>query len=408
MTRKDQASPGVAAQTVAAEAHKASTPEQRISTTPPPFDPSDGQFVRNIRDTTGIDDAELRTSMEQAGWIEHFPAFADENDVVIVGHRRMKIAAELGIEPVIHKLVFGEGEEADAKRLRLATASNIGGQGMSQNDRRRIAEYLYTKQSWTMARIAGALNVGITTVHRDLEGFSSVEKPPRPKGGRPKGSGKPRNEPKPAADDDGEPLIPDRAIIKERMQRAYFIDAVDLMDKMSKATRAKFFDYLEKHWHPATPEEQASSLTRSTQGGGDDGEPRLDVSEIGRLRGEITKLKSDIAKLKMMLAEEPDAAKLRKKVVDQNVELEGRRKAMKALAKERDKLAKQVARYAARYTDEFHAALRLATRKNYAVLVKANHSDRAKHCTAAELAEAERLIIALMPLFQGKDDGEAV
>jgi len=37
------------------------------------------------------------------------------------------------------------------------------------------------------------------------------------------------------------------------------------------------------------------------------------------LRGENAKLKSDIIKLKAMLQEEPDAAKLRKKVVDQQV-----------------------------------------------------------------------------------------
>src|SRR5262249_25534755 len=40
-------------------------------------------------------------------------------------------------------------------------------------------------------------------------------------------------------------------------------------------------------------------------------------SEVGKLRAEIGRLKSDIIKLKMMLQEEPDAAKLRKEVVDQ-------------------------------------------------------------------------------------------
>ena len=39
-----------------------------------------------------------------------------------------------------------------------------------------------------MQRIAQALGVAVGTVHNDLEGFSTPEKPSRPKGGRPKGS----------------------------------------------------------------------------------------------------------------------------------------------------------------------------------------------------------------------------
>jgi hypothetical protein len=39
-----------------------------------------------------------------------------------------------------------------------------------------------------MECIAEALNVSHQTIGRDLEGLSIVDKPPRPKGGRPKGS----------------------------------------------------------------------------------------------------------------------------------------------------------------------------------------------------------------------------
>ena len=38
-----------------------------------------------------------------------------------------------------------------------------------------------------MERIGEALDVSNQTVGRDLGGFSTMEKPPRPKGGRPKG-----------------------------------------------------------------------------------------------------------------------------------------------------------------------------------------------------------------------------
>src|SRR6516165_3303653 len=68
-------------------------------------------------------------------------------------------------------------------------------------------------------------------------------------------------------------------------------------------------------------------LTRSTRDG-----TRPELTEIGRLRAEISRLKSDIAKLKMALQEDPDAAKLRKKVVDQQVEMASMRQVMKKIA----------------------------------------------------------------------------
>src|SRR6516225_9553444 len=109
------------------------------------FDPDGGAFAENIRKLTG-DDSALRESMKHLGWLEQLPAWADENGVVIIGHRRMKIAKELGINPVIQKYKFGNGDEADAKRLQLAIASNTGGKELTPKDRQRIAEYLYTKE----------------------------------------------------------------------------------------------------------------------------------------------------------------------------------------------------------------------------------------------------------------------
>jgi hypothetical protein len=55
-------------------------------------------------------------------------------------------------------------------------------------NRKRMAERLYGTGDWTMERIATALGVGKSTVARDLQGFPTVGKPPRPKGGRPKGA----------------------------------------------------------------------------------------------------------------------------------------------------------------------------------------------------------------------------
>jgi len=65
--------------------------------------------------------------------------------------------------------------------------SNIGGQPLTKKDRQHLAEYLYGR-GWTMERIGEGLGVSNQTIGRDLGGFSTMEKPPRPKGGRPKGS----------------------------------------------------------------------------------------------------------------------------------------------------------------------------------------------------------------------------
>src|SRR5262249_39832905 len=123
---------------------------------------------------------------------------------------------------------------------------------------------------------------------------------------------------------------------------------------------------------------------------------RQEFGEIGKLRAEIGKLKSDIIKLKMMLQEEPNAAKLRKKIVDQQVEMASMRQAMRRVAKERDKYQARVQAYA---KPKHREARRLLTRENYNAIIKVMHSDRAKHVTPAELAEAERVAVALRPLF---------
>jgi hypothetical protein len=142
---------------------------------------------------------------------------------------------------------------------------------------------------------------------------------------------------------------------------------------------------------PAKPDGR-SQLTRSY--------PReageLDFSEVGKLRAENGKLKSDIFKLKAMLQLDPDAAKLRKKVVDQQVEMAGLRRVLKQTAKERDKYRHRVV---GKFGEKYRAAQWLLTRKNHNLLANALHPDRLKQCTPEELAEAQRLAVALRPLF---------
>jgi hypothetical protein len=122
----------------------------------------------------------------------------------------------------------------------------------------------------------------------------------------------------------------------------------------------------------------------------------VEFTEIGRLRAEIGRLKSDITKLRMMLQEEPDATKLRKKVIDQQVQVALLRRELRMVVKERNEYRVRVKAYKQLKHQE---ARRLLTGPNYRGIVKALHSDRAKHVTAAELVTAERLFIALRPLF---------
>jgi ParB-like chromosome segregation protein Spo0J len=144
-------------------------------------------ITKNIRIEIG-DLTELSESMKTFGWRKELPALADEDGFVLVGHRRMKVAKELGIAPIIQTLTFGKGDEADAERVKLALASNLGGQPMTKQDRKRIAEHLYGEKQWTMQRIAEALNVTHKTISKDLEGFVPEVQTARPKGGRPKGT----------------------------------------------------------------------------------------------------------------------------------------------------------------------------------------------------------------------------
>jgi len=65
--------------------------------------------------------------------------------------------------------------------------------------------------------------------------------------------------------------------------------------------------------------------------------PRQEFGEVAKLQAEIRKLQSDLRKLKAMLEEQPDLTKLRQKIVDQQVEMVAMRRAMKEIAKERDK-----------------------------------------------------------------------
>ncbi len=160
---------------------------KRLHLNPPPlvlrdaFSEVSGEFHKNIR-LPGRDDlGELRESMRAWGWIPEFPAIKDERGTIIVGHRRIAVAEELGIQPFVKTIDCGRGDAGDAKRFKYALASNIGFKPMTPTERGRIAEYLYKDREWSMERIGEALNVDQRTISRDLDTVSKTTKRGRPR-----------------------------------------------------------------------------------------------------------------------------------------------------------------------------------------------------------------------------------
>jgi hypothetical protein len=98
-----------------------------------------------------------------------------------VGAAAVVAAAEQG------KLALPEAEAATDPDLSWLEAGRPLAAPLTPAIRKRLAEQLYGSGSWTMQRIAKALGVSAMQVSRDLDGFNSALKPPRPKGGRPKG-----------------------------------------------------------------------------------------------------------------------------------------------------------------------------------------------------------------------------
>ncbi len=148
------------------------------------------------------DDADLKESLQAHGWVKHFPALKDEHGVVLVGNRRLRIAKELGIEPVIKILALGEGANADAERFRVAIVSNLGGKPMSKDERQKLAVYLFKARNWTQQRISEGLGVHQSTVAHYLDDIYAdrinVEDRGTDSLGRKKSTGRPKGKaPKP-------------------------------------------------------------------------------------------------------------------------------------------------------------------------------------------------------------------
>jgi ParB-like chromosome segregation protein Spo0J len=182
-----------------------------------PFNPmAGGVFAANVRigkahKANPPEDDILRESMRENGWLDGHPAVVDERGAVVTGHRRLRIAQELGIEPRLERIIFGSGDEGDIARLKLAWWSNEGGKPYTPSDRQAVAAYL-RERGWTQASIAEALHVVQQTISDDLRkaeqqnlitgsGNQNVQNgtvgPGSGSGGRRRGAGRPRKNPRP-------------------------------------------------------------------------------------------------------------------------------------------------------------------------------------------------------------------
>jgi ParB-like chromosome segregation protein Spo0J len=165
---------------------------EEISVLKSPFDPmlKSGIFAQNTRAKGKDDLSDLIESMRTFGWIPYHPAIVDEKGVVLVGHRRLAAAKELGIpvreEQEIVTVDLGSGDPADAERLKLALASNLGNKPLNAADRKRIAERLYGTDGWSMQRIAELLRVTHKTISLDLKDCQAPDNKRAEKRGRKK------------------------------------------------------------------------------------------------------------------------------------------------------------------------------------------------------------------------------
>jgi ParB-like chromosome segregation protein Spo0J len=158
------------------------------------------KFSGNVRDIAGLNDDELRASLKAAGWNKLLPAIKDEHGEVLVGHRRLKIAAEENIDPVIEVHTFGSGPDADNDRMQLAIVSNTGAAPLTAQDRKRHAERMYSG-GMTMETVGRVLGVSQKTISLDLANYTQgINQKPTKTASNPKGAGRPKGKPKTRAE----------------------------------------------------------------------------------------------------------------------------------------------------------------------------------------------------------------
>jgi ParB/RepB/Spo0J family partition protein len=143
----------------------------------------------------------LKASIKSTG--QMFPIIHDQDGVIIDGHHRTRACAELGLKPLVEVRSYPTPEA----RLEAVIAANLHRRQSTHDDRKRLAEHLYTAHGMTMDAIARILGVSQQTISNDLETLPiagkvspRVDKHGRVNTGRPKAAPKPPKIPKSASD----------------------------------------------------------------------------------------------------------------------------------------------------------------------------------------------------------------
>jgi hypothetical protein len=133
----------------------------------PLFDPEQGNLPGRLFDAEQVDTRELRESLLTFGYVPQLPILVDEKGMILSGFQRERLCEQLRAEfpertdlvPTRQVLTLGDGAEANASRLRIAIAANVGRRPLSTETKRRIAAYLYDEREWSYPQIAEALNI---------------------------------------------------------------------------------------------------------------------------------------------------------------------------------------------------------------------------------------------------------
>jgi len=160
--------------------------ERRLRLTPNPFTAThlsadqplirekEGNLPGRFFDRTHADTRDLRESLLHFGYIPELRILVDENEFVLDGRTRVKLCEELRAEfpertdltPTQTIVRLGAGAEANARRLKIALASNVGRRNLSTETKREVALYLYSERNWTYEQIGEALSVTPMTAQR--------------------------------------------------------------------------------------------------------------------------------------------------------------------------------------------------------------------------------------------------
>ena len=132
----------------------------------------------------------LKSDIKRNG--QRFPIIRDQNNVTIDGHQRERVMWEIPI-PTDHWKIEKRTFKDDAERLAFVISANIHRRQSTPEDRKVLAERLYTEHSMTMEQIAQLLGVSKATISNDLVNcLTTKQLNPAKTSANPKGAGRPK------------------------------------------------------------------------------------------------------------------------------------------------------------------------------------------------------------------------